>query len=339
MVKPIQPAEWAPHRAVITAWPEHEYAWGDALSQAQDEFESFIRALCNDADEEVWLLCFPESHGRRRLADLCPKLTFVDIPYGDTWLRDIAPVFVGEGNRAVRFNFNGWGGKYIYPHDADVSGALAERLGLSATLMPIVTEGGALEPDGEGTYLTTRCCLINDNRNPGLTEAQAEALLGEHMGAERVIWLDAGLANDHTDGHIDNIARFVSPGEVLCMAPCGDDDPNREVLLSIERALRGSSDAAGRALTVHTLPSPGAVRDEDGELLAASYMNFYIGNRAVIVPGYDPESDAVAVSHLQRLFPSRKVLSLPARAILTGGGSFHCVTQQVPATFTAPVFR
>jgi len=333
MVNRVQPAEWESHRACITAWPEHAYAWGEPLLAAQDEFERFIRELCREGDEEVWLLCPPFSEGRNRLADLAPQLTFLDVPYGDVWLRDIAPVFLRGSNDAVCFGFNGWGGKYIYPHDAEVSQALCDWLELSCSKPLLISEGGAWESDGAGTYLTTKSCLLNGNRNPGVTSAEVEALALGHMGARKVIWLDGGLLNDHTDGHIDNIARFVAPGEVMCMRPASIDDPNREVLLAIEETLRASSDTSGKPFTVHTVPSPGAVTDEAGELLAASHLNFYIANRAVLVPSYGAAGEREVVSVLQGLFPRRKVRLCPASALLTGGGSLHCMTQQVPATY------
>ena len=337
MVSLVQPAEWERHRACITAWPEHAYAWGESLCAAQDEFEVFVRVLCDVGDEEVWLLCPPHSTGRKRLFDLAPRLSFLDVPYGDVWLRDIAPVFVGDGKRAVRFGFNGWGAKYIYPHDAEVAQALCRLLALPSETLPLITEGGALESDGAGTYMATRSCLINDNRNPGIRETDVEALLVEYMGARKVIWLGDGLLNDHTDGHIDNVARFVAPGVVVCMRPVSAEDPNRDVLLAIEASLRASTDAQGRSLTVHTLPSPGAVTDDEGQLLAGSHLNFYIANSAVLVPSYGAASEGEAASVLQSLFPGRKVVFCPASALLTGGGSLHCMTQQVPAGYQTPL--
>lgn len=328
----VQPAEWADHQACLTAFPEHQYAWGDELSAAQEEFSAFIETLCGDGAERVWLLCPATSVARRRLAHLAPMVRFISVPYGDVWMRDIAPVFVGTGPHARRFRFNGWGGKYVYPNDADVAPRLAQLLGLTCPELPLVGEGGAFESDGTGTYLTTRVCILNNNRNPGLDQPTAEGLLEEGLGARHLIWLEEGLRCDHTDGHIDNIARFVAPGEVVCMSPSGPDDPQREVLTAIEAQLRASVDHRGKNLRVHTLPSPGLVLGPDREPMAASYLNFYIANRAVIIPGYGTPWDGQALSALQRLFPGRRAIMLSARAILTGGGSFHCVTQQVPAT-------
>lgn len=347
--EPVQPAEWSAHAACITAYPDSAEAWGDELHNARNEFEVFVRALCQHGEESVWLLCRPGSMGRSQLADLTDaanagsshnkgRVHFLDVPYGDVWLRDIAPIFLKPAPQVATFAFNGWGGKFVYEHDNQVAARLCRRLGLVGTALPLVTEGGALESDGQGTFMSTLCCLQNDNRNPGLSLIQIEGVLGEGVGAKKVLWLDAGLQNDHTDGHIDNVARFVAPGEVLCMRPNGEDDPNRELLLTVEATLRGFTDAHDRALRVHTLPSPGRVLGADGEVAPASYMNFYIANKAVVVPGYGLDDggrarDAAAVAVLTGLFPGRKVVSCPSRSILSGGGSFHCITQQVPMGF------
>jgi agmatine deiminase len=193
-----------------------------------------------------------------------------------------------------------------------------------------ILEGGAIEMDGEGTLLTTRQCLLNPNRNPHWTEAGAERELKRALGVEKVLWLDEGLANDHTDGHIDNLARFVAPGRVVCQAPFGRDDPNAEVLEEIALALAAMTDAQGRKLDVVRIPGPGVVVDEDGDAVAASHVNFLIGNTTVVMPSYSASSE-VAAEALRLLFSGRKVVGLPSRAILTGGGSFHCITQQEPA--------
>jgi agmatine deiminase len=184
--------------------------------------------------------------------------------------------------------------------------------------------------DGEGTLLTTRQCMININRNPNWTEAAAEAALKSALGVEKILWLDEGLAHDHTDGHIDNLARFIAPGRVVCQAPWGDDDPNADVLEEIALSLAAMRDAKGRKLDVVRIPSPGLVVDEDGDSIPASHMNFVIGNSVVVVPVYSGSGDD-AVNALAPLFPGRRVVGLSANAILTGGGAFHCITQQEPA--------
>ncbi|HEY2736080.1 MAG TPA: agmatine deiminase family protein, partial [Polyangiales bacterium] len=187
-----------------------------------------------------------------------------------------------------------------------------------------------VEVDGAGTCLTTRSCLLHPNRDPHPNERLSEARLRDAFGLRQVIWLDRGLANDHTDGHIDNIARFVAKGVVVCMRAQDDDDPNRDELSAIEARLRASRDADGEALRVVTIPSPGRVVAADGGIAPASYMNFYIGNTLVLMPTFSTRWDEPAREALQALFPDRRVIGCSARALLEGGGTFHCMTQQEP---------
>jgi agmatine deiminase len=194
-----------------------------------------------------------------------------------------------------------------------------------------VLEGGSIEVDGRGTCLTTRQCLLNPNRNPGLSREDIERKLGQALGVRRVLWLDEGLLNDHTDGHVDNLARFVAPGRVVCMEPRAADDPNRSTLDAIVHALEGFRDAAGERLQVHRIPSPGLVIGKSGQPMPASYVNFYIANHAVAVPTFGARSDEEAVSSLSQLFPDRRTVAIPAKELLEGGGVFHCITQQQPA--------
>ncbi len=192
-------------------------------------------------------------------------------------------------------------------------------------------EGGAIDHDGLGCVLTTRQCLLNANRNAGWDEAAAEAALQDALGARKVLWLGDGLEGDHTDGHVDNLARFVAPGVVACPVAESADDPNREVYRETAAMLRAMTDLRGRPLQVVRIASPGLIEGDEGEPVAASHMNFVIANGAVIAPLYDDASGARAVDTLKSLFPERQVIGLPSRAILTGGGSFHCITQQEPA--------
>lgn len=336
-----QPAEWAPHESVWLAWPSHANLWQAALEPVRDAITLMAEAIL-DPDpatgsprgERIDLLVPDEESevlARERLP--YPGISFHRIPFGDVWLRDTAPVFLtGEGGAraAVRFAFNGWGGKYVLPHDDQVSRLVAEASRLPVFSFPWVLEGGSVEVDGEGTALTTRQCLMNPNRNPGLSREGLEAGLREALGASKVLWLGDGLVNDHTDGHVDTIARFVAPGRVVCMSPTAAADPNREVLLAIERDLRSFRDAAGRALEVVTVPSPGLVGRPEGEPMPASYLNFYVGNRAVVVPVYGAPPDKRAVETIAALFPGRETAGVCARDLLEGGGAFHCVSQQQP---------
>jgi agmatine deiminase len=249
--------------------------------------------------------------------------------FGDIWLRDTGPIFMPGG--AAGFRFNGWGGKYVLEGDDTVAGQLAQAAGASLTLHDFVLEGGAVDHDGEGTVLTTRECLLNPNRNRAWTEAVAEAALRDALGARKVIWLQNGLLNDHTDGHVDNLARFVAPGVVAIPVSFGDDDPHAGIYDAAARDLAGVTDAAGRTLKVVRVPSPGRVLDRDDRFTPASHMNFIIANRAVIMPTYNDRRAAFAAGAMREVFPDRTVIGLPSTALLSGGGSFHCITQPEPA--------
>jgi agmatine deiminase len=327
-----QPAEWEPHDCCWVAWPEAEDLWGDDLPRAQESFVRMCRAIAEGERLEVLV---PDERRERDAATALAgtRARFHRIPYGDIWLRDTAPIFVRDAQREVAaacFAFNGWGGKYILPPDDRVAARVAEASGCRTVSFPFVLEGGSVEPDGQGAVLTTRQCLLNPNRNPGMPQGAVERALRDALGAAKVLWLDDGLLNDHTDGHIDTLARFVAPGVVVCMRPSGSDDPNRDVLEQITRALSAMSDAMGRRLEVVRVPSPGAVRDSDARLLPASYVNFYIGNRTVVVPTYGTRWDEEAMEQIAALFPDRRTVAVPGLAILAGGGAFHCITQQQP---------
>ena len=331
--------EWARNAACFSAWPTHAYAWGDFLHAAQREFLGFCDALLSDDDNEHLELLVPDARARaeaeRALGALTARVRFRTLQVGDIWLRDTTPIFLRSphGLGSVRFAFNGWGGKYDYPGDVELGARLQQQLGLPAFAYPLITEGGALELDGEGTCLTTESCLLGENRGAPARDG-VERVLGQALGATRVLWLQGGLLGDHTDGHIDNLARFVAPGAVVHMRPA-DGDPNRATLLAIEEALRSFTDARGRRLSLHALPSPGAVLDRDGQPMAASYMNFYLANHTVIVPIFGSPHDDAALAALSASFPDRRVVGRRANAILEGGGgTFHCMTRQQPEATT-----
>lgn len=334
---PLQPAvlpgEWETHEACWVAWPSAADLWQQDLPTAQAEFTQLCREIASCERLEVLV---PDARARSSAEGALRGLNvrFHSIPFGDIWLRDTAPIFCRTQNGeivATRFGFNGWGGKYVLPHDDRVSSHVAEASGMPVRSFDWILEGGSVESDGEGTILTSEQCLLNPNRNPSMDRAAIERALADSLGASKVLWVTEGLLNDHTDGHIDTIARYVGPARVVCMRASGSDDPNAEVLARIARELRAMTDARGRKLEVIEIPSPGRVLDEEGEIMPASYVNFYIGNKVVIVPNYGTPYDAQAVAELARVFPDRRVVGVPAKAILTGGGAFHCITQQVPA--------
>jgi agmatine deiminase len=328
----FQPAEWTPHAACWVAWPSDASLWLAKLGAARAAWTRMAKAIATGERLEV-LVPDAGNEALAREALSGADARFHRLPFGDIWLRDTAPIFVRDAAgeiAAARFGFNGWGGKYVLEHDDEVAAGIARLAGLRELASPWVLEGGSIDVDGEGTCLTTRQCLLNPNRNPGLSARALEAGLREQLGIEKTIWLGDGLLNDHTDGHVDNVARFVAPGRVVCMKPSGDDDPNREALEAIARELREARDAKGRKLEVVRIPSPGLVAGESGQPAPASYANFYIGNRAVVVPAYGTRFDDEAGAALGELFPGRKIVPVDANAILSGGGAFHCITQQVP---------
>jgi len=328
----IVPAEWSPHRAIWVGFPSHAELWEADLARAQAEVAAFARALAGPGDERVRLLVCgePAERAAEALTAGAKGIEIRQARFGDVWLRDTGPIFFGDG-RAAAFRFNGWGGKYVLDGDDAVAGEIACAAGVRLARRQAVLEGGALDHDGEGTALTTRECLTNPNRNRAWTEAVAERELAEALGVRKTIWLGQGLLNDHTDGHVDNLARFVAPGVVAIPIAMGEDDPHAGIYDAAARALVGQTDAAGRRLRVARVPSPGRVIGAGGIAAPASHMNFVIANRAVIFPTYNERAAAFAKDAIAALFPGREAIGLPSRALLTGGGSFHCISQHEPS--------
>ncbi|MDQ3247372.1 MAG: agmatine deiminase family protein, partial [Pseudomonadota bacterium] len=272
--------EWAPHEAVWIGFPSDPELWLADLKEAESEVAALALAIyAGGKGEQVWLVAAHEdaAQAARRLA---PFAKVIVEKFGDIWLRDTGPIILGLGEQrhAAGFRFNGWGGKYDLPGDDTVGERLAAQARLPFTKSDWVLEGGAIDHDGSGTVITTEQCLLNPNRNP-LTRDEVEQRLRDDLGFDRVVWLGSGLLNDHTDGHVDNLARFVAPGRVA-IPTSAKDDPNDAVYRDAARRL------ADARLDVVTLPSPGRILSEEGDIIPASYMNFYIGNAAVVVPQY-----------------------------------------------------
>ena len=321
---PPPPPEWAPHEAVWIGFPSDPELWLGDLKPAEREVAAFAEAVHADGKGERVRLVAAHEDAAAAARKLCPFAEIIVEPFGDIWLRDTGPIVTGSGKsrQALGFGFNGWGGKYELEGDQDIGGRLAGRANLPYSKADWILEGGAIDGDGSGTVVTTEQCLLNPNRNT-LTREEVEDRLEQDLGFERVIWLGSGLLNDHTDGHVDNLARFVAPGRIAIPTPA-KDDPNAAVYRDAAKRLRETR------LDIVSLPSPGLV-ERDGDIIPASYMNFYIGNAAVVVPQYGVPNDRAAIDVVQALFPGRKAVGLRADHILTGGGSFHCISQQVPA--------
>ncbi|UAK24524.1 agmatine deiminase family protein [Sphingomonas nostoxanthinifaciens] len=321
-----QPPEWAPHASVWIGWPSHPELWEENLAPAQAEVAGFARAVhAGGKGERVVLVAANDAAAAEARAAMGDAAEVVVEPFGDVWLRDTGAILLdgADGLRAARFGFNWWGGKYHLPGDEAVGARLAEAAGFAIDAHDWVLEGGAIDVDGTGLAVTTEQCLLNPNRNPGLLRADIERRLAEDLGLDRVLWLGEGLAEDHTDGHVDNLARFVGPNRLAIPVPADADDPNAAIY----------ADAKARAeafgVEVVPIPSPGLTM-RDGEIVPASYMNFYIGNAAVVVPIHGMPNDAAAVAAIGAFFPDRVAVGVRSDHVLSGGGSFHCISQQVP---------
>jgi len=333
------PAEWESHRATWLAWPHNRDAWPGRLDQVEEIWLRMVKALA--PRETVCLLVNDEraqTEAAKRLTQAAVNLdnvTFVKIPTVDVWFRDYGPTFVVKrgGEAPLAFNdwiFNGWGGKYeSYRADDRVAKAMAPLLGARVFEHPVVLEGGSIEVNGQGACLTTEQCLLNPNRNPHLSRAGIEQFLADSLGVDQVIWLGEGIVGDDTDGHIDDIARFVDPTTVVCALERDSRDPNYRPLQENYERLQEAKDRNGKKLTIVPLPMPGAVTDA-GARLPASYANFYIANGVVLAPTYNHPNDRVALGILTDLFPSRVVIGLPCAPLVCGRGAIHCVTQQEP---------
>lgn len=328
------PAEWAPHAATWTAWPYDDEKWLGYLEPVRQEFAAFVNTLARF--EPVHLVVNDEASERDAKARLFGPIHFHRIPHDDCWLRDSGAIFVTRSAQegaasatelaAVNWEFNGWGGKYAAEQDNQMPQHMARILGTRLFHPGLVMEGGSLEVNGEGVGLTTRQCLLSPMRNPGLDEEALESYLREYLGIEPLIWLGHGLEGDHTDGHIDTLTRFTSPRTIVTSVSSDPDDPNHRPLqenLEILQSLGG--------FRIVELPLPKhPLWLDDQTRLPLTYANFYIANGAVLVPIYGDPHDERALATLRPLFPERQVIGLNSRYLITGGGSFHCVTQQQP---------
>jgi agmatine deiminase len=319
------PAEWAPHERTMMGWPCRDELWGDQLRQAKADYAATANAVA--AFEPLTMICADAQDADEARAALAGEVEVVELPIDDSWLRDSGPIFVlaEDGRRAgVHFGFNSWGEKFT-PYDADaaIGGLLVDRLGDRLYEAPFVLEGGSVAVDGEGTLLTTEQCLLHPNRNPDLSREEIEQGLRDFLGVEHVVWLGQGLAEDRdTDGHVDLIAAFIRPGQVLLQStPPGTP--------SSERMADNRSRLVAAGLEVVDFPILPTL-DIGGEEVAVGHLNFYLCNGAAIVPVAGLTTDAEALERIGAVYPDREVVGVPGGVIAFGGGGPHCITQQVP---------
>lgn len=335
------PAEWEPHAATWLTWPHKEASWPGKFEPITAVWVEVVRALAphervnilvNDAAMEAHV------HDVLRTAHVPMQAVSLHvIPTDDAWARDHGPTFVTrqvDGRRelaAVDWIYNAWGGKYPpWDHDDAVPAKVAALLGLQRFEPGMVLEGGSIDVNGRGTLLTTESCLFNPNRNPQLSRADIEQYLRDYLGVRHILWLADGIAGDDTDGHVDDLARFVDPTTVVAVVETNPRDDNYEPLRENYDRLVRMTDQDGRPLRVVTLPMPAPLY-YDGQRLPASYANFYIANGVLLVPVFNDPNDAVAVHTLQELFPGRRIVGIGAADMVWGFGAVHCATQQQPA--------
>lgn len=334
------PAEWAPHDATWLSWPKNELTFPKrVISQVEDAFCRMIAVLSQGEKAKILLDdSAAEDAAWRRLAGYgCEEknIAFYRIKSADVWIRDYGPTFLlGRAGRkaAVKWIYNAYGNKYDdLLYDNRTGGEIADATGLKTFKPGIVLEGGSIDVDGKGTLLTTEQCLLHKTRNPTLSKAQIEGFLKEYTGVSKIIWLKSGIEGDDTDGHVDNLARFAPEGKVLCAYSEG---VGKDALVLQEnfRILQNSTDAKGNKVEIAKLPVPRPLVDAgEKRRLPASYANFYIGNRAVLLPAFNDPNDKKAAEILQSAFPGREITPIPARELIFGYGGIHCVTQQEPA--------
>lgn len=331
------PPEWAPHARCWMQWPCREPLFGEHLQAAREAYAEVAQTIAEF--EPVTMIASPE-HVVEASLKCGPGVSTFSLPLDDSWCRDSGPTFVvnARGEVAgVAWKWNAWGDKYPdHQRDAQVSRAVLEHLGMRRYAAPLVLEGGAIHVDGEGTLLTTESCLLNLNRNPDLGRAEVEELLRQYLGVRTILWLNGGVEDDDTDGHVDNVACFVRPGLVLALNSSDPADGNYAMLTENIERLRASTDAAGRSLEVVPIEQPRRREMADGRRLALSYVNFYIANGGIVMPAFEDPQDRHAYDIVQRAFPDRRVMQVPATEIVFGGGGIHCITQQQPAGEPVP---
>ena len=336
--QPQMPAEWSPHYGTWLSWPHNRDTWPGVLAEAEAAMAAAAGELSQR--EIVHINVLDEAHGRHveqclrgRADDRNIRLEL--IPTDDAWIRDYGAIFVAESgaecvSAAINFDYNAWGGKYPpFDQDRAVASLMAQRFGLECVDSAIVLEGGSVDVNGAGLGMVTEQCLLNPNRNPSLGRDAIAAVLAECLGLTELVWLGDGVVGDDTDGHIDNLARFVAANRVVTITTQDTHDPNFAALDDNRRKLEAFRTAAGAALEVIELPLPPPVM-HNGVRLPASHANFYIANECVLMPAFGCDTDAIAAGILADCFPSRRIIPIDCRPLVVGLGALHCLTQQIP---------
>lgn len=339
------PAEWEKHSAVWLAWPHDEISFPGRVEKVQNDVAQIIKAVHQSEQVELFVLDGKmKEQVENKLSALgtdLSKITFRFANYMDGWMRDCGPVFVKDvqGNPAlIKWIFNMWGGKFmdLLPDDK-LPYKIKEWLNLKMEQPELVLEGGAIDVNGQGLCLTTEQCVLNENRNLGKTKQDVEKFFADFLGVKKTIWLFEGLVNDHTDGHIDELARFVAPNKIVCAYEDDEKDENYAILKNNYETLVGATNLDNKPLEVIKLPMPhvnfkdAPAGNEPGSKAPVSYTNFYIGNTVVLMPLFNDPNDHKAAQIIQSCFPDKKVVPIDCSDIIYGGGAIHCMTQQQPA--------
>ena len=332
------PAEWEPHSSTWLTWPHNSETWpGQDMQKVEEEFLAIIQHLASE--ENVHILVNNEEMEKtvkfilKKYGVNIESVFFHDIPTNDSWIRDYGPNFIVQpsGNVAANdWNFDSWGRKYKWELDDIAGTVIAEESGLLNFKPEIVLEGGAIDVNGLGTCITTESCILNPNRNDRVSREEMEKILKDYLGVTKIIWLNGALEGDDTDGHIDNLARFVNHETIVCAVEEDEFDANYNILKNNFDRLKTKTDQDENPLKVIALPMPGYVGSQK-ERLPASYANFYIANNLVLIPAYDHPNDKRALSILEPLFPDRKIVPILCKSLIWGLGGVHCLTQQHPA--------
>ena len=337
------PAEWEKHDAIWLAWPHDPQTFPDRVGKVEEVYFKIIEAIHVSEDVNLFVKDeFMKENVEKLLGknDIdMEKIHFIIFDYADVWMRDYGPIFVtdkAKQNLAMtHWIFNAWGEKYEdLMRDTRIPSFMNKRMQLYCFEPRIVLEGGSIDVNGKGTLLTTEQCLLNKNRNPHLDKKDIENYLKDYLGVNHIIWLKKGIIGDDTDGHVDDIARFVNPSTILCAYEENKNDENYPILKENYELLLESRDQSGNHLNIVKLPMPGFVGDENGRL-PASYANFYIGNKVVLVPIFGHENDRKAMDILQNIFKDREVVGIYCADLVYGLGTIHCISQQQPALIRA----